>query len=126
MSRQLHLDWESYRKMGNEEKRSKYRAKKTTVDGITFDSQLEAEYYTQLKIRQKTGEIIGFCRQPRFLVIEGRDGGKGTEYVADFIEFYPDGRYRIVDTKGVKTEVFKLKMKAFREKYPGLTVEVET
>lgn len=126
MSGQLHLDRESYRKMINGKKQSKYRAKKTTVDGITFDSQLEADYYAQLKIRLKMGEISGFCRQPRFVVIEGQNGEKGSEYVADFIEFTPGGQYRIIDVKGMKTEVFKLKMKAFREKYPGLTVEVET
>ena len=78
-----------------------------------------------LKLRQKAGEVIGFCRQPRFVVIEGQNGEKGAEYVADFIEFTPDGQYRIIDVKGMKTEVFKLKMKAFKEKYPGLEIELE-
>ena len=32
---------------------------------------------------------------------------------------------RIVDTKGVKTNEFKLKMKSFREKYQTLKVELE-
>ena len=125
LSRQLHLDRESYRKMINGKKQSKYLAKKTTLDGIAFDSQLEADYYSLLKLRQKAGEVIGFCRQPRFVVIEGQNGEKGSEYVADFIEFTADGRYRIIDVKGMKTEVFKLKMKAFKEKYPGLEIELE-
>ena len=49
----------------------------------------------------------------------------GTEYVADFVIFNNDGTSRIVDTKGVKTNEFKLKMKSFREKYPTLKVELE-
>ena len=50
---------------------------------------------------------------------------RGTEYVADFVIFNNDGTSRIVDTKGVKTNEFKLKMKSFREKYPTLKVELE-
>lgn len=127
MRRQPHLNRDSYLKyLNGKEKKSKYGAKKTKIDGICFDSKLEAEYYSMLKLRQKAGEIAGFCRQPRFVVIEGQNGEKGTEYVADFIEFMPDGRYRIVDVKGMKTEVFRLKMKAFRARYPGLEVEIET
>ena len=32
-------------------KKAKYRANKTSVDGHTFDSQKEAEYYCELKNR---------------------------------------------------------------------------
>ncbi len=107
-------------------KRSKYGARKVWVDGICFASQKEADYYCLLKIRERAGEIVGFCLQPRFVVTEGVDSQRrGTEYVADFILFFPDGRYRIVDTKGVQTEVFKLKMKSFRSRYPALKVELE-
>lgn len=108
-----------------ERKRSKYNAKKTWVDGICFDSKSEAEYYSNLKLMQQAGIIAGFCRQPRFIVIAGQNGGRGTEYVADFILFYPNGAYKIVDVKGKKTDVFKLKMKLMMEKNPKLTVYLE-
>ena len=108
-----------------ERKRSKYNAKKTWVDGICFDSAAEAKYYSNLKLMQQAGIIAGFCRQPRFVVTAGRNGGRGTEYVADFILFYPNGAYKIVDVKGKKTELFKLKMKLMMEKYPEITVYLE-
>lgn len=104
--------------------KSKYGNKKVSVDGIIFDSQAEANYYCNLKILLRMGEIDGFCRQPRFIITEGVDG-KGAEYVADFIIFFPDGTYKIVDVKGVRTEIFKLKMKSFKEKYPKLKVVLE-
>ncbi len=106
-------------------RKSKYNARKVEVDGIKFDSQAEANYYCKLKILLRAGKIDGFCRQPRFVITEGKNGEKGTEYVADFIIFLPYGKYKIVDVKGVKTDVFKLKIKSLREKYPKLTVELE-
>ena len=99
-------------KAQSQPKRSKYNARKVRVDGIAFDSQAEANYYCQLKLLLRAGKIDGFCRQARFIVTEGRNGEKGTEYVTDFVVFYPDKTYRIVDVKGVKTEVFKLKENA--------------
>lgn len=105
--------------------KSKYNARKVNIDGIKFDSQAEANYYCTLKILLKTGEITGFCRQARFVITEGKNGENGTEYVTDFVVFYPDNTYRIVDVKGIKTETFKLKVKSFREKYPKLKIELE-
>lgn len=107
-------------------KANKYSAQKTWVDGICFDSNKEADYYCQLKLLTRAGEIKGFCRQARFVVTEGIGNmERGTEYVADFIIFNNDGTSRIVDVKGVKTNEFKLKIKALREKYPTLKVELE-
>ncbi len=106
-------------------KRNKYNARKTWIDGICFDSQIEGDYYCQLKLLLRAGQIDGFCRQARFVITDGKNGGGGTEYVADFIVFYPDGSYRIVDVKGKETDVFKLKKKSFKEKYPKLKLELE-
>lgn len=112
-------------KVPDQKKRSKYNARKVRVDGIAFDSQTEANYYCRLKLLLRAGEIDGFCRQARFVVTEGRNGERGTEYVTDFVVFYPDGTYRIVDVKGVKTDAFRLKVKCMREKYPKLKIELE-
>ena len=112
-------------KIPEQKRKSKYNARKVRVDGIVFDSQAEANYYCRLKLLLRAGKIDGFCRQARFVITEGRDGEKGTEYVTDFIVFYPDGKYRIVDVKGVKTDVFRLKVKCMREKYPKLKIELE-
>lgn len=112
-------------KVPEQKKRSKYNARKVRVDGIAFDSQAEANYYCRLKLLLRAGEINGFCRQARFVVTEGRNGERGTEYVTDFVVFYPDGSYRIVDVKGVKTDAFRIKVKCMREKYPKLKIELE-
>ena len=45
---------------------SKYRAKKETVDGHTFDSKKEAARYKALLIEQKAGLIEDLILQPRF------------------------------------------------------------
>lgn len=106
-------------------KTNKYSSNKVWIDGICFDSQAEANYYCQLKLLLRAGVIDGFCRQARFVVTEGKNGERGTEYVTDFVIFNPNGTYRIVDVKGMETPAFKLKVKSFREKYPKLKLELE-
>ena len=103
---------------------SKYNAKKIKVDGISFASKKEADYYVTLKLLTKSKEIKGFCMQARFVISNGTEENKAIEYVTDFIVFENDGTYKIIDTKGIQTDVFKLKMKLFKEKYPGLYVTV--
>ena len=45
-------------------------------------------------------------------------------YIADFRTKYKDGHEEIVDTKGIRTEAFKLKLKLFEYKYPDKTLIV--
>lgn len=106
-------------------KANKYNSKKEWIDGICFDSQIEADYYCQLKLLLRAGAIDGFCRQARFVITEGKNNERGTEYVTDFVIFFPDKTYRIVDVKGMETPAFKLKVKSFKEKYPKLQIELE-
>lgn len=109
-------------------KKSKYGNKKTVVDGIEFDSQKEAEYYCQLKLLKRAGEIKGFGLQPRYeLQPKFRKNGKKYRpitYIADFVISNNDGTTEIVDVKGVETQVFKIKKKMFEYKYPDLTLKV--
>ena len=88
--------YREYQKKGN--KKSKYGAVKTSVDGQTFDSKKEADYYCNLKLRLQAGEIKGFCLQPVFIL------APGLKYKADFIVFHNDGTSEIIDTKGFKTK----------------------
>lgn len=106
-------------------KPNKYRSKACKIDGITFQSTAEANYYYKLKMLVKAKKIAGFCLQPRFVITEGDNNTRCVEYVADFIEFHNDGTYRIVDVKGVQTPVFKLKMKSLHEKYPTIKINLE-
>jgi hypothetical protein len=105
-------------------KKPKYNNKRIRADGILFDSQKEADYYSELKLQLKTGNIKGFCRQPEFILVEGFAERKPVTYRADFIVFNLDGTCEIVDIKGFETEVFKLKHKQFMNKFPGLELKI--
>jgi hypothetical protein len=96
----------------------KYRAQPTTVDGIRFDSKLEARYYEQLKVLEHRGGILGFLRQVPFHL-----PGK-TRLVVDFQVFPVEGPPYFVDTKGFETEVFKVKLRQVKELYPWADIRI--
>lgn len=108
-----------------EKKRSKFNNNRVIVDGIYFDSQLEADKYLELKQLLNVGAIAGFCRQPEFILIEGIGPMKPETYRADFIVFNLDGTAEIIDTKGMQTEVFRIKHKQFKTKFPRLELKIE-
>lgn len=108
--------YRKYQKKGN--KRSKYGAVKTSVDGHTFDSKKEADYYQELKIRMQCGDIRGFCLQPTFIL------APGLKYKADFIVFNNDETTEIVDTKGFKTKEYIAKKKVFEDKFNLKIIEI--
>lgn len=97
--------------------KSKFRNRKVDVDGITFDSKMEADYYRHLCILRDLGEIKTFVRQPAFLLQpKFRKNGKTYRpitYVADFGVVYKDGSKKVIDVKGLPTPVFKLKAKIY-------------
>lgn len=104
----------------NIEKKSKYSSAKTDVDGIRFDSKKEAEFYAELKLREKADEISHLRLQPRYLLQEafkheGKQYSK-MEYVADF-EYVENGVTVVVDVKGFKTAVYMIKRKLFLYRY---------
>lgn len=110
-------------------KRNKYGAKKQTVDGYTFDSIAESEYYLLLKSRQQAGIIESVILQPRYelqprtILPDRCTVINAIDYVADFQVTYPDGRVEVVDVKGKETELYRAKAKMFRVKYPELPLK---
>lgn len=102
------------------EKKSKYSSAKTDIDGIRFDSKKEAEFYAELKLRERAGEISHLRLQPRYLLQEAfkYDGKqfREIEYVADF-EYVENGITVVVDVKGFKTAVYMIKRKLFLYRY---------
>jgi len=95
---------------------NKFGSKATVVDGFRFDSKKEANYYGQLKLARKAGKVDFFLRQVPFHL------PGNTKYVVDFMVAYADGTIQFIDTKGVKTETFKLKKRQVEELY---SVEIE-
>lgn len=95
-------------------KTSKFHARKTTVDGIEFDSAKEAKRYTRLRAMEEEGKIHGLRLQVPFELVPSFecDGLKyrGMKYVADFV-YYRDGKVVVEDCKGFKTPEYKMKKK---------------
>lgn len=101
---------------------NKYGARKTLFEGITFDSQREAEVYRDLKLLEQAGRISGFERQRKFeLIINGKIIGTAKIDFA-FIDHDQDGKLRVVDVKGVVTREFKRTQKIIKAIY---NIEVE-
>lgn len=101
-------------------KPSKYRAVKTTVDGIVFDSAKEARRYSELKMLLRAGEIEDLERQPELTV--SIKGVWICDYLADF-KYRRRGDIVTVweDVKGMKTPVYRLKKKLVEALY-GITI----
>lgn len=105
---------------------SKYRNKKTELDGIKFDSKREATRYSQLRLLEKAGHIRDLSLQPKFTLLDTqrRADGKAERaviYIADFMYF--EGEQCVVeDSKGVKTPDYVIKRKLMLAKH-GITVK---
>lgn len=92
---------------------NKYRAKKTVVDGIVFDSDKEARRYQDLKLLVRAGTIKDLELQHVFPI--ELNGYKICKYKADFVYRDIEGRMVVEDVKGMKSgaayQMFKLKAK---------------
>ena len=104
---------------------NKYHNKKTTIDGILFDSKREGNYYIKLKLMEKAGLIWNLELQKKYILQKGFPfNGKmirEISYYADFVYEDKDGLH-VVDTKGYRTDTYKLKKKLFIKKY-GIDIE---
>lgn len=93
---------------------SKYHARRTTIDGICFDSGAEAARWSQLNLMERAGMIRQLRRQVSYELVPSERGPDGKtlrpmRYVADFVYTDASGREHVEDVKGVRTEAYKLK-----------------
>ena len=108
--------------------KTKYHNKKTTINGITFDSKLEAKRYNELKLLEKANLIRDLILQPSFeLQPTFKKNGetiRAITYKADF-QYYDIKKERIIveDTKGMKTKDYILKKKLFEYIYKDLSIQ---
>ena len=108
---------------------SKYRSKKITVNGVTYDSKREYKRYQELLLLERAGVILDLQRQVKFVLIPvqheryerysktGRrlaDGCKVIErecsYIADFV-YKENGKTVVEDSKGFRTPDYTIKRK---------------
>jgi len=93
------------------DKPSKYRAIKTEIDGIVFDSQAEGRRYRELLQLQQAGEIHDLQLQVPFKVIV--NGKKICTYLADFQYTDVNGKVIVEDVKSqpTRTPTYRIKKK---------------
>lgn len=118
----------------------KYKNKKVTLNGISFDSKKEAMRYDVLSLLEQQGQISQLKRQVKYVLIpaqyehwtdyskseRGRKCKKLVErevaYYADFVYLDKNGETVVEDVKGIKTEVYKIKRKLMLHVY-GIKVQ---
>ena len=106
-------------------KRGKYGSFKCMINDIIFDSVMEARYYVYLLDEKAYGNIESFEMQKTYELIpsiKDKNGKKhrATTYIADFVIKYKNGVESVIDIKGKKTEVFKIKEKMLLYFYPEI------
>lgn len=109
--------------------KSKYKAIKTTINGIEFDSRKEARRYQELLLLERGKAISSLQLQVKFVLIPaqyeeveryGKNGRKlksyrrlvekEVSYIADFV-YWEGGKLIVEDTKGFKTKDYIIKRK---------------
>lgn len=95
----------------------KYKNRKVMIDGIKFDSKKEANRYQELKLMQRAGIIRDLQRQVKYVLIPSQKGDDGRvierpcTYIADFVYIDENGKTVVEDTKGYRTNDYKIKRK---------------
>lgn len=109
-------------------KPSKYRNVQTVLpSGEKFQSKREADYWVLLKVRESVGEITDLKRQQSFYLLcpipDRKSFISAAFYVADFTYVdCSDYRLHVVDAKGKRTALYRLKRK-WLELQDGIIIE---
>ncbi len=94
---------------------AKYHNRKVTRDGETFDSVKEYRRFCELRLLERAGAVTDLRRQVKFELlpaqrIDGKVVERACSYVADFV-YTEDGQQVVEDTKGMRTQEYRLKRK---------------
>ena len=107
---------------------NKYHNKKVIFDNIVFDSKKEKKRYYELSLLQRANEIkdlelqVEYELQPAFK--KNGISYRKISYIADFKYFDNKlNKWIVEDTKGFRTDVYKIKKKLFEYKYPDLEIK---
>jgi hypothetical protein len=101
-------------------KRHKYAAEPQITDDGRFDSKRELKRWGELKLLQTSGEITGLTRDRKSCTfsLHAANGSEVCKYVADFV-YVENGKKVAEDSKGFKTDVYRIKRKLFLGCYPN-------
>lgn len=106
-------------------RRNKFGAKRTTIDGETFDSKREAMLYREFQILERAGKIKDLRRQPKYVLTV--NGIEIATYRPDW-DYIEDGALHVIDVKSAPTAKkrdFVLVRKLMKACH-GIDVEVMT
>jgi hypothetical protein len=106
-------------------KRSKFKNKRCLcLSKHSHASKFEASYCNLLLARKHRGEILSYTVQESFNL--NVNNLFICAHIVDFIVMNKDNMAEVHETKGVETDVWKLKYKLFRALYPSITYLVVT
>lgn len=96
-----------------------------TGETITFMSKLEKQFYEEVVlVGMNDGSIQKYELQKKYqLQPSFKYMGKtilAINYISDFDITYSDGRFIVIDTKGIGTADAKIKAKMFKHVYPDI------
>lgn len=111
-------------KAANGIRKSKYNAKKTEIDGVIFDSKIEANRYIILKERKLAGLIDELDTQKCFDIVVNDQ--KICSYLADFYYYCKERKtYITEDVKGRRLPVYRLKKKLMKAVFDIDIIEID-
>lgn len=105
--------------MYKQKKYNKYKNKKIKVAGREFDSKREANRYCELIMLQKAKVISDLQCQVKYELLPKQKGERAMYYIADFM-YTENGKTIVEDVKGYLTEVYRIKRKLFKYRYPDI------
>lgn len=74
-----------------------------------YASKREAEYAAKLDALHRAGQIKDLREQHPIVLVSGNGKLRPIRYIADFTYIDSDGQFHVVDAKGYKTAIYRLK-----------------
>lgn len=101
-------------------KRHKYKAEPQVTEDGRFDSKREMKRWSELKLLEQCGQISELARgrQACTFPLYAVDGSEVCKYIADFV-YIEEGKQIAEDSKGFRTDAYKIKRKLFIGCYPN-------
>lgn len=101
---------------------SKYKNKRCQcLYGHNHRSIKEASRCNELNLLMRAGEIRDLKVEVPYVLLEKTIYESAIKYYADFDYWCTSsGKHIVEDTKGMKTDVYKIKRKLFRSRYPEI------
>ena len=99
--------WTAFIEGGEAKKESKYGNERSDK----YASKYEAEVAGKLAAMERCGLITNLREQEPITLVPSNGKLRAIKYIADFTYLDTDGKRHVIDAKGFKTQVYRLKKK---------------